>query len=458
MRLSFLEAIVYITVQKSGKHSYVKLMEYQRGQDGKKHPRVVQNFGRLDALLAMDPQALEKLKAKYAEEREAKRRALHQQRMAKLQHALSRCNELEEEYGNKLPLLLIGHCFVARLWEDLKLADQLLRQLTDAGVEPEEARRLASLAGFVTGMKVMDPQSTFVNAFGGVLFLCDPMHDATSDDVVDVLKRLPAMKDKLLAALFAETPKPTHATLAVSEVVNITRYGNISGFAAVVFDENAIPRDVEFFENAEAGTLKTVVEKLKANYPIDRAVVVAEDAAPALRRRLAALGLPATPPKTADKSPEADEARLVRRCADCFRVMGRLLVVATDEKLDLTAIAGHVVSSFLALFLLRRLQGRLEADGKPHNFTELCSMLSGACVVPLPLGGGQFLYMNASHPETVCTSFTHEKTDFSKASLGTIMKACGLQPLGNSSVIDELRDSLAIPGLSDREAVRAWRG
>lgn len=57
MRLSFLEAIVYITVQKSGKHSYVKLMGYQRGQDGKKHPRVVQNFGRLDALLAMDPQA-----------------------------------------------------------------------------------------------------------------------------------------------------------------------------------------------------------------------------------------------------------------------------------------------------------------------------------------------------------------------------------------------------------------
>ena len=70
---------MYITVTHSGKDkktAYVRLMEAYRNEDGKKRARVIKNYGRLDALLADDPLALDKLKKKYNDEIIAKKRPL----------------------------------------------------------------------------------------------------------------------------------------------------------------------------------------------------------------------------------------------------------------------------------------------------------------------------------------------------------------------------------------------
>ena len=67
---------MFITVTRSGKdkkNAYIRLMEAYRDADGKKKSRVIKNYGRLDDLLAEDPLALDKLKKKYSDERNAKK-------------------------------------------------------------------------------------------------------------------------------------------------------------------------------------------------------------------------------------------------------------------------------------------------------------------------------------------------------------------------------------------------
>lgn len=69
---------MYISVVKDGhggKNQYVLLKESYRTPDGKNRSRVVRNFGNLEKLREGDPDALEKLKALYAGERERKVRA-----------------------------------------------------------------------------------------------------------------------------------------------------------------------------------------------------------------------------------------------------------------------------------------------------------------------------------------------------------------------------------------------
>ena len=64
--------IMFIAKIKSGKNTYVRLMESYRNEDGKPCSRMVKNFGRYEDLIKDNPNAFEELKAKYKQDKETK--------------------------------------------------------------------------------------------------------------------------------------------------------------------------------------------------------------------------------------------------------------------------------------------------------------------------------------------------------------------------------------------------
>ena len=104
---------MYITVMYSGKgkkNAYVKLAEAYR-KDGVKKTRIIKTFGRLDELTKDDPDALEKLKAKYSEQREAKKQATVEARLESARHVMGISNEAAKSDLSLAPspLLRYGH-------------------------------------------------------------------------------------------------------------------------------------------------------------------------------------------------------------------------------------------------------------------------------------------------------------------------------------------------------------
>ena len=63
---------MFIAKIKSGKNTYVRLMESYRNEEGKPSSRTVKNFGRYEDLIKDNPNAFEELKAKYKEDKETK--------------------------------------------------------------------------------------------------------------------------------------------------------------------------------------------------------------------------------------------------------------------------------------------------------------------------------------------------------------------------------------------------
>ena len=105
---------MYITVTHSGKDkktAYVRLMGAYRNEDGKKRARVIKNYGRLDALLADDPLALDKLKKKYNDERIAQKKAIAEERVKSALRVIEKSEELKSLslLLNFNPVLHYGH-------------------------------------------------------------------------------------------------------------------------------------------------------------------------------------------------------------------------------------------------------------------------------------------------------------------------------------------------------------
>ena len=105
---------MYISVVKDGhggKNQYVLLKESYRTPDGKNRSRVVRNFGNLEKLREGDPDALEKLKALYAGERERKVRAESAAKTQAVQALFeeSGWTKLDEPRPFALPVMDVDH-------------------------------------------------------------------------------------------------------------------------------------------------------------------------------------------------------------------------------------------------------------------------------------------------------------------------------------------------------------
>ncbi len=187
---------MYVSLFKSGKRTYVKLVEAYR-KDGVKKTRVIKTFGRLDELIKMDPQALEKLKAQYSENREAKKKATVEANLETAQRALSISNETDKKFAESpTPMLHYGHCLLERVWdEDLGLTQKIeyIQNKSDTRVK----FRFNDVARHMACLKVMDPSSVLYGFGHKDDFLGDPLRDVSLDNCYETLGFLKENKDEL---------------------------------------------------------------------------------------------------------------------------------------------------------------------------------------------------------------------------------------------------------------------
>ncbi len=187
---------MYVSLFKSGKRTYVKLVEAYR-KDGVKKTRVIKTFGRLDELIKMDPQALEKLKAQYSENREAKKKATIEANLETAQRALSISNETDKKFAESpTPMLHYGHCLLERVWdEDLGLTQKIeyIQNKSDTRVK----FRFNDVARHMACLKVMDPSSVLYGFGHKDDFLGDPLRDVSLDNCYETLGFLKENKDEL---------------------------------------------------------------------------------------------------------------------------------------------------------------------------------------------------------------------------------------------------------------------
>lgn len=188
---------MFITVQKYGKNKknvYVKLVEGYRNEEGKPRYRVIQNFGRLDAMLAKDPQALEKLKAQYSEAREAKKIATANQRYQDVQAVLS-VKAQEKDYL-PFPNLLYGHYVLKKLWDDELCLKRKLEYIQRTSKIQYD---LNAAVSYLTFLKATDPASVLYCFETKDRFLGDPARDLTLDALYKSYDVIKENKDDLLA-------------------------------------------------------------------------------------------------------------------------------------------------------------------------------------------------------------------------------------------------------------------
>ena len=189
---------MYITTQKSGnkkQYKYVKLVEAYRVPGGSKRTRVIKNYGRLDKLLAKDPQGLEKLKAQYAAEQAEKWKATEDERLASALQAIKADNK--STYADvPAPSLYYGQYPLYRIWSD----DLGLSQKMDYLQKVSGSRakfQYSTVARHMACLKIMDPGSVLYGFGNKDDFLGDPLKNVSLDNCYETLGFLKENKDAL---------------------------------------------------------------------------------------------------------------------------------------------------------------------------------------------------------------------------------------------------------------------
>ena len=164
---------MHIRVVPSGKYHLVYLVENWR-EGGTTRSRNVVKFGRLEDLVKDDPDALDKLKAKYNEDRE-KAAVANEQLIAKLND-----EALSSSTNGAAPSVGYGLEPLRQIWEkDLDLSywlNYLKRYKTKLDFDVD------AVSSYMVGQKVLDPSSILTaydartSLFGNLLKGCQLQH------------------------------------------------------------------------------------------------------------------------------------------------------------------------------------------------------------------------------------------------------------------------------------------
>lgn len=168
---------------------YVYLKESYRTPAGLNKMRTIKSFGRLDLLLKEDPQALDKLKAKYnktAAESKARQETLLNAALESL--AVTKEAVALNPVGYGMQILL-------RVWEDELKFDYKLGYLK-SGTKVEFD--IASYIAFLCFSKVLDPASIFSSFSSALEHAGDFLRDCTLDELYRTYDYLAEWKDSIL--------------------------------------------------------------------------------------------------------------------------------------------------------------------------------------------------------------------------------------------------------------------
>lgn len=249
---------MYITVLHSGKekkNAYVKLVEAYR-KNGVKKTRVITTFGRLDELTRKDPQALEKLKAKYSQERTAKKQATVNARLESAARVLALHNEAPGSSSETpAPLLHYGHYPLWQIWDDDLGLTQKINYLQKASGTRVKFN-FNDVARHMACLKVLDPSSVLFSYGHKDDFLGDPLRDVTLDNCYETLSFLKENKDKIFRWINKKMDAKfgtNRATMVFYDVTNVY-------FEAPLTDAEKDYVQTDFFER-----IQSAAEQMKAD-------------------------------------------------------------------------------------------------------------------------------------------------------------------------------------------------
>lgn len=216
---------MYISLVRGGKNheiTYVNLVEAYRDDKGQKRSRVIERFGRLDVLEKDDPDYLEKLKAQYKDESDAKKKATTKKRLDAAANEIASGQAPNANANTPMPSLHYGHYPLQRIWKDDLQLDRKLNYLQQSCYK-KAAFQINKSACFMACMKVMDPGSVRFAFDSKDDFLGDPAKDLTLDSLYETLSILKDNKDDLFKWInkrMDERFSPDRATLVFYDVTN----------------------------------------------------------------------------------------------------------------------------------------------------------------------------------------------------------------------------------------------
>ena len=186
---------------------------------------IVEKLGKLSELTASDPDALKKLKEKYAgvsADEKLKKDILSQQTTASnLTSALEWSSEHDKGEANPYPLLCYGLEPLRALWRnDLKLERTILNlQAYNSKCEFDLNRAIFYLAG----CKVLDPRSVNDAYAARTGFISQPLEDISRNNLYAALSFLSKHKDTIVRNLSRRTHEITGRknTMMFYDVTNV---------------------------------------------------------------------------------------------------------------------------------------------------------------------------------------------------------------------------------------------
>lgn len=138
---------------------YVRLIEAYRDENGKRKTRVVKSFGRLDAILANDPDGLKKLKSEYSTKEQRRQVASSARLEAAVNHLkwVSTASRRRSKRGGIL--LRYGHFALRALWEkELGMKHKISNLQKKCGKYNFDFNDVLS---FIIFSKIINPSSIF---------------------------------------------------------------------------------------------------------------------------------------------------------------------------------------------------------------------------------------------------------------------------------------------------------
>ncbi len=452
---------MYITVTRTGKdkkNAYVKLMEAYRDADGKKKTRVVKNYGRLDAMLAEDPQALDKLKKQYQDERDAKKRAIAEERIADVQRIIAMSNKPESGSKQNIPnpSLRYGHYALRSIWDkDLDLG-QMLESLQKTAA-PDAGFSIGDAAFFMAGVTAMDPDSSLGGGYSytdytGLDILGCPLRDISLDNMYAALSFLKDSRDSILDWCKKKLDEKFCRDRALALVLFKVPVKAPAPHTAIamLLDEKGFPADYELFSGGagKSSSLKAAIEKLKERNKTEACAVVFADSS--LNKAACLKTLQAMDPgfyMAGDGNADDKDTGLSTMQQAFVRENLRLLKKSFEHcpaSLTDAQSQGHILVCILAQLLLQLLCCRLDQQGTNIKLKEICSNLFAATVTAVYFADTLLMFLLTAGMTGKGITYSPHMPD--------IMKACDLTPLVRINTLAQLAKALGTSFASPADA------